>query len=317
MSPEQLRGDDLDPRTDLYSLGVLLYEACTGRRPHEADQVPGLISAILTMPPIPPRQRRPELSPGVERIILRCLERDRARRYASARELAADLGKLLHAPAGAKSFLPRRSGRFRWIVPVILVLGIAAALVLYIGRLRTLATDGGLGGMRASILVLPVANLTGTPDDEFLADGITDDVITRLSQTRGTKVISRTSAMALKGTPRRLADLARELRVNLVVEEALQRAGGRLRVTAKLLDARTEANLWSDSFERDRTDLDEISASVASAIVERLKIPLTASERDRVTRAPHVDPSAHESYLKGRYFLSRYGTDEVGRRPSA
>jgi eukaryotic-like serine/threonine-protein kinase len=317
MSPEQLRGERLDGRTDLYSLGAVLYEMATGRRPFPEESQARLIGAILSEAPKPPRALRGSISGELERIVLKSLEKDPGERYQSARELAVDLRRVASPSASAAAL--RRSRRRGVRVPLAALVagGVVAALAiaavaLDVGGIREHVFRTAVSSAVPSLAVLPLANLSGNPDEEYFADGMTDELITRLSQIRGLKVISRTSSMQYKGSAKPVGQVARELHVKMLVEGSVQRAGGEVRVNAKLIDASTDQNLWADSFQRALTNIFALQNEIARTIAERVRVELTPAERVQLTRTDPVSPEAHAEYLRGRFYLEQYGGESFG-----
>ena len=273
MAPEQLLGRALDPRADLYSLGVLLYEMTTGRRPFQAEPATALINEILNAPAPPPSAWAPHLSEECSRLIQALLEKDPARRPASATDVAAALRESGRASEGSS-----------------LAAGAAAA-----AGATTIA----------SVAVLPLANLTGAPDQEFFVDGMTEALIATLAQVRALRVVSRTSVMRYKGTAEPLPAIARALEVDAIVEGAVARSADRVRVTAQLIDAKSDRHLWARSYERDVHDVLALQSELAQAIAEEIQVHVTHEERARLVNPKRVDPGAYEEYLRGRFYWNR------------
>ncbi len=307
MAPEQLRGGDVDGRTDLYALGVMLYEMATGRRPFEAAHGGLLAHAILNGSPVRLRSHRADLSPRLETIILNCLEREPAARYQNARALIADLRSEAKVVRHRGPILGRR------IIIVAAVAAAATALLavaaLDIGGLRSRLT----GGERIrSLAVLPLENLSGDPEQAFFADGMTEELINRLAQIGSLTVSSRNSVMAFKGTRTPVPEVARRLNVTAVVVGSVRRAGNRVRISVQLVQAASDKNLWSSSYERDLEDVFTLQSEVANSIAARVRVSLTPRERARLMVSRRVDPAAHEEYLKGRFYWNQY--TEAGYR---
>jgi hypothetical protein len=216
MSPEQLRGEAVDPRTDIYALGVVLYEMVTGQRPFREDSAPRLTDAILHQQPAAPRALNSRLSPELERIILKCLEKDAENRYQSAKEVGVDLRRFTMGSSTAAVAPVAAPSRRRWMVwaaggAVVLA---AALMALNVGGLRSRLVGGGAAGRIESIAVLPLENLSGDPEQEYMADGLTEALIADLAQISALRVISRTSVMQYKGARKPLPEIARELNVD-------------------------------------------------------------------------------------------------------
>ena len=304
MAPEQLDGREVDPRTDVYGAGAVLYELATGRRAHPGQDAAGLLYRILNVAPEPPDAVNPAVSPALAAVIRRALERDPRRRFASARELQAALEPLPVAGGARTRRGPGR--RTSWLVPalgaVALVLALAAGLEW--SGLRQRLTGGP--GRIAALAVLPLENLSRDPQQEYFVDGMTDELITELAQLGSPRVISRTSVMRYKGTRKPLRDIARELRVDAVVEGSVLRAGDRVRISAQLVRASTEQDLWAAKFERDLKDVLALQSEVARAIVHGVRATLTPRQRSRLAAGPAVDPGAYQEYLRGRYSFNKF-----------
>jgi TolB-like protein/thioredoxin-like negative regulator of GroEL len=310
MSPEQARGQPVDGRSDLFSLGVVLYEMVSGHQPFAAETTADTLSAILTQEP-PPLSRYADVPTELQRIVSKCLEKDCERRYSSARELLFDLKNLkrelkVGTPAPAVASQERRRGLLisrRWLaLSALLMLVVMALLFLFLFRGAPTAVSPEI----KSLAVLPLENLSGDPQQDYFADGMTEALINNLARIRALKVISRTSAMRYKGSQKSLPEIARELNVDAVLEGSVQRSGGRVRVTAQLIHAATDAHLWASEYERDLTDVLKLQSEVARAVVDEIRIQVTAEERARLASARRVNPQAHDAYLLGRYHFNKF-----------
>jgi eukaryotic-like serine/threonine-protein kinase len=303
MAPEQLLGGEIDARTDIHAAGSVLYEMATGKNPFAELERSQLIGAILHRPPQPLTSRNPKMSPELERIIGKCLEKEPEKRYQSAKELAIDLRRL-SAPSSMEADILARPRLIWRRLPTIAVFG-AIVLAVIFGlifsgrRARMLATPPP-PTIRA-LAVLPFENLSRDPDQEYFNEGMAEALITSLSQISALRVISRTSAMRYKGTKKTLPEIARELDLDAVLTGSVQRSGSRVRITAHLIHAPTDTDLWAGSYDREMQDVLELESSVARAIADEIKVKLTPQEKARLIGARQVNPEAYEAYLRGRY----------------
>jgi serine/threonine protein kinase/tetratricopeptide (TPR) repeat protein len=309
MPPEQLQGESVDARADIYTIGAVLYEMATDRRAFPEELPSRVINAILHQPPVPPRALNSRISPELERIILKCLDKDPARRFQSAKELLVDLrrldGSFSNRPAPPQSSPPlrKRAG-------LLAAYGTAGLLALAV-----VLTGLNVGGWRdrlmghprpaliRSLAVLPLENRSHDPEQDYFADGMTDELITELAKLNAVRVISRTSVMRFKNTDKSLPEIARSLNVDAVVEGSVQRVGDRVKINARLLQARSDQELWARSYERDLSDVLGLQREVAEAIAGSIEVTLAPAPGSR--RLHSVDPEAHEAYLKGLYYWNK------------
>jgi eukaryotic-like serine/threonine-protein kinase len=308
MAPEQLQGQSVDARADVYAVGVVLYEMATGQRPFREQNSVRLIADILHNPPVLPGRVRPGIPPLLEEAILKCLEKDPENRYQSAKELAVDLRRLAAASTvgGKPPSLPERI-RLRWAIVIGGVTVLAAVVVsvaLNVGGWRQRLLSTGPPKIQ-SLAVLPLENLSGDPSQEYFADGMTEELTTELAQIGALRVISRTSVTHYKGTNKTVPEIARELHVDAVVEGSVERSGDRVRITAQLIEAATDRHLWAKSYQQSLTDVLSLQEEVARAIASEIRINLTPQEQARLTRTRQVNPEAHEAYLEGIYYARR------------
>ena len=323
MAPEQVRGEPADARTDLYAFGVTLYEMVTGQRPFRDTNTLRLAEAILHEPCPPPGRLSPALSPPLEQIILKCTEKDPTLRYQSATDLLVDLRRSSASRSASLTVMParpmpRHPRSRRWamaagvgVIAVALALAAVAWRAGYLGRPGT-ASPGAVPRVR-SIAVLPLANLSGDPQQEYFADGMTEALTTDLAKIRALKVISRTSAMQYKGTKKALPQIARELGVDAVVEGSVLHAGGRVRITGQLILAATDEHVWAESYDREVRDVLALHGEVAQAIARGIQVALTPGEQERLQRRRQVAPAAQEAYLRGLFAGSRFTPADMER----
>jgi serine/threonine-protein kinase len=316
MAPEQVLGAEIDARTDIHAAGLVLYEMATGRRPFAELEHLQLMGAILHKSPPPPSTLCPAVSGELERIIGKCLEKEPENRYQSAKELAIDLRRL-QAPARAGAAAPvgaSRKGRWRTLAAAGTAVFMLAAIAIGFnaGAIRE-RLAGHRGAPIQSIAVLPLANLSHDPEQEYFADGMTEALITELSQISSLKVISRTSAMHYKGASEPLPQVARELNVDGVVEGSVLRSGDRVRITAQLIYAPSDTHVWAKSYERDMRGVLTLQSEVAQAIASEIRAKVTPEEQTRLASARPVNPEAYELYLKGRYEWNKRTKDGMRR----
>ena len=304
MAPEQLLGEVVDARSDIYGAGAVLYEMVTGRRPFAESHGPRLVDAVLHAPPVPPRDLNARLSPGLEAIVLKCLDKDPARRYQSARELLVDLERL-SVPISPVTRPQPRAQRHHTAWASISVAAVTAVLIGSGPVAR--GFFGAVDAPIRSIVVLPLENRSGDPSQEFFADGMTDALIADLSQVGSLRVISRTSSMRYKGAHKSLPEIARELDVEAVVEGSVLRAKDQVRITAQLVHVPTDQNLWARSFEGRPEDIIDLQREVARSVAREVNAKLTPAERGRLASPGPIDPDAHEAYLRGKHL---YDTGE-------
>jgi TolB-like protein len=294
MAPEQLQGMGASTRTDIYAIGTVLYEMATGRRPFTQEFAPELARNILQAQPPRPRELNPAVSPDLETIILKCLEKEPEKRYDRVHQLLEDLQRLR----------PSRAGRPLFAAAAIagLVLVAAVAIIAWrIERARVPAAD--LRPAFRSIAVLPLVNFSGDQAQEYFADGMTEQLTTDLGQISALRVISRTSAMHYKKTDKTIPEIARELHVDAVVEGSVERSGDLVRITAQLIEATSDRHLWARSYDRDLRSVLTLQDEVAQDIAREVRAKLNPQEQIRLTNARPVNAEAHEAYLRGLYEL--------------
>jgi TolB-like protein/Flp pilus assembly protein TadD len=309
MSPEQVSGLAADARSDIFSLGCMLFEMVTGSRPFAGRTGAETLAAILRDDPAdPPSGGRP-VPAELAGVIRHCLEKRPEQRFQTARDLTFALKSVVAgtpARAPAPPLSPVARGRSRSAVYAAAAAAIVVAAVLLVVW-RDLP---GRGGAVHSVAVLPFQNVSGDPAEDYFVDGMTEELIANLAKVGKLRVISRTSAMQYKGTKKMLPQIARELNVDSIVEGSVLRSGQRVRITVQLIRAATEENLWAESYEKDLTDVLAVQAEAARSIVDGIQVLLTPEEGKRLANARPVDPEAYDAYLKGRFYWSKFTGDD-------
>jgi non-specific serine/threonine protein kinase len=293
MSPEQVRGQQIDHRTDIWAFGCVLYELLTGTRAFRGENQPDLLAAVMTGQP--DWRLLPSATPErVRGLLRRTLEKDLSQRLDAIADARAEI-ELVKAG---------RHGISRRTIVAVSGLGIAAVLGLpvatNIGGLRDRLTGSVISPRIRSIAVLPLANLSGNADQEYFSDGLTESLITDLAKISALKVISRSSVMTFKDTRKPLHEIANELNVDALLPGSVQRAGNRIRIGVQLIDGKTDRILWAESYDRDLADVLVLQSEIARTVAQQIKAQLTPQEQTRLTSARPVNAAAYEAVLQGR-----------------
>jgi TolB-like protein/tRNA A-37 threonylcarbamoyl transferase component Bud32 len=301
MSPEQASGRDVDRRTDIWSLGVVLYEMITGLLPFKGEYEQALIYQIMNDAPEPITSLRTGVPMELERIATKCLEKKLDERYQTAADLVADLRRLQRT-LGAGTGTARRSaattgkpGRkvrwWFWAAPAIAVAIIAAVMLREMPRRAAPPEE-------KSIAVLPFVDMSPERDQEYFCDGMTEELINRLSRIQGLRVPARTSAFMFKGKTDDIRDIGGKLNVRTVLEGSVRKAGNELRITAQLINVADGYHIWSEQYDRELKDVFVIQDEISTAIVNALKLQITSEERLKISERPIDNVAAYECYLK-------------------
>jgi serine/threonine protein kinase/Tfp pilus assembly protein PilF len=302
MSPEQARGAPVDRRTDIWSLGVVLYEMVTGRAPFIGHTPREVMAAILATEPRPLSGYMAQAPGELQQIVNKALRKDAEERYQNAKEMLVALKGLRHKLEFTAEF--KRSAVtplwLRWTrSPTVLALtllagALALSLSLYWLRNPTMSSIP-----EKSIAVLPFENHSRDPDNAYFADGIEDEILTRLSNIADLKVISRTSTQHYKSTPENLPEIARQLRVAHILEGSVQKNGETVRVNVQLIKAANDSHLWAETYDRKLTDIFLVESQVAKSIADQLRAKLSGREEHVIAARPTDNPEAYEAYLRG------------------
>lgn len=302
MSPEQARGLPVDRRTDIFSLGVVLYELVTGRRAFQGETPSDCLAAVLEREPLPVSACEVEAPPQLEQVINKALQKDREQRYQRAEDFLQDIRELQDRSVS-------RDRKYAGISVRVgsLILAVVALLAVLAGIYPHRHTNNSASASRVpdkSIAVLPFESLSDDKANAYFADGMQDEILTDLAKINELRVISRTSVLQYKGNmPRDVRKIGEQLGVAHIVEGSVQRANGKVRINAQLIDARNDAHLWAQTYDGDLADIFAIQTTISKAIADQLQAKLSPTEKVEIERPPTSDLPAFDLYTRAKTVL--------------
>ncbi len=315
MSPEQVRGKELDARTDLFSFGAVLYETCTGTLPFRGETSGAMFDSILNRAPVPPVRTNPDTPPKLEEIITKCLEKDRNLRYQHASDIRTDLQRLKRdtesgksAATVAEAAASTHSHRRLWgVVAVAAVVALVGAAFLAWRSLHSRSSDAT---PIHSIAVLPFANASKDPEMDYLGEGISEEITNSLSRLPNLQVMARSTVSHYKSRQDDPQGVGHDLHVDAVLTGRVVEHGSELDVESELVDVGTGAQLWGERYTRNANDVSLLQAAITRDVASQLRPQLSGSERESVAKVGTKDAEAYRLYLKGRHYYEKTWTPE-------
>jgi serine/threonine-protein kinase len=297
MAPEQLRGEEIDHRADLFSFGVVLYELITGRLPFQGEHEAAIMYSIAYDDPVPVATLRPDVPQELGNVISKCLQKDPALRYATADDIVTELRSQQAGGTGTmKSVTVRRRSKRLWIaVPTMIVLAVIG-VYLFVP-----ASHPGESNTN-TIAVLPFVDMSSTADQEYFSDGLAEELLNVLARNPGLRVTSRTSSFSFKGTTTDIKTIGAKLNVRHILEGSVRKSGNNLRITTQLINVETDAHLWSETYDVTMDNIFAVQDTISQSVAEALEIVLLQERTP--ARRKETSPEAYNAYLLGKHYSS-------------
>jgi serine/threonine protein kinase/Tfp pilus assembly protein PilF len=320
MSPEQVEGKDVDQRSDIYSLGVILYEMVTGRVPFEGDTALSIAMKHKSEPPPNPKELNVQIPENLSNLILRCMEKDKEQRYQTAGELLSELTRIEKNIPSTERISPRKrpitskeiTVQFnlkKLFVPALVIITIAI-IGIAIWQFIPPKKDVSVSPSKPRIAVLPFEDLSPQKDQEYFCDGLAEELINALTHIKGLDVVARFSAFSFKGKDANIGDICNTLNVETILGGSVRKSGNRLRVVSYLVNS-DGSQLWSQKYEREIKEVFAIQDEIAQAIVNKLKVNLLGGEQAAIQKRPTENMEAYDLYLKGIYYKNKVHPDDL------
>jgi serine/threonine protein kinase/tetratricopeptide (TPR) repeat protein len=315
MSPEQVEGKEVDQRSDIYSLGVILYEMVTGRVPFEGDTPFTIGVKHKSEEPKDPKELNAQLPEDLNLVILRCLEKDKEKRYQSAGEVRAELMRIEEGIPSTERVVPKRKPTAakeitvtfslrKFLIPALVIIAVVIAAVIIWKRLPRKEVVP-LPPSKPSVAVLPFNDLSPQKDQGYLCDGLAESLINALTRVKELRVPATTSSFSFRGQEQDIQKIGEKLNVNTILRGSVQKAGNRVRITAQLINIADESLIWSEQYNRDLKDVFAIQDEISLAIVNMLKVGLLGEEKTELLKRHTESIEAYNLYLQGNWFLSK------------
>ncbi|MFI5253611.1 MAG: protein kinase [Bacteroidota bacterium] len=303
MSPEQIRGEEIDNRSDIFSFGIVLYELLTSHLPFRGEFETALSYSILNENAPPISSLRTDVPQGLDKIIDRCLEKDKAKRYEHAEQIVTELKIVQQELTGTVKIVTRHS-KIPWFAAAAVV--VIALVCIYFFYPKTAVSANA-----KTIAVLPFGNLSGNPDDQYFSDGMMEDIHTNLSKIADLEVIARTSVEQYRGTKKPIHEIGRELGAGVILEGIVRHIGNQVKISAQLINAANDKELWANTYDKEYKDIFSIQSDVAQQIASALNAKLSPAEKERITKKPTENIEAYAYYLKARENVNKTNPEAI------